>query len=253
MTTENKVVNAEIADLIVEKLLNSDKFVDKLTEAISKSDLDKKLKAITSVKNMMSKLLDFASGRKLKPADWPEGPKTGYFIFRAEKYNELKRHYRSKGKDVSSKKINRILNKMWNELSKEKKDEYNARGKQDKERYDREVAQWEKKRGITIDEWRERKMFRNLGKSPILALITAAERKKKRRSRKKQRYVDGYETDELEDLYLQAESDTDDEIVMRKKKKKSKKKVGGVDKVKKVDDDTDDDLDEIPPSDEELK
>lgn len=250
MATENKVVNAEIADLIVEKLLNSDKFVDKLAEAISKSDLDKKLKAITSVKNMMSKLLDFSSGRKLKPADWPEGPKTGYFIFRAEKYNELKRHYRSKGKDVSSKKINKILNKMWNELSKEKKDEYNARGKQDKERYDREVAQWEKKRGLTIDEWRERKMFRNLGKSPILALITAAERKKKRRSKKKQRYVDGYETDELEDLYLQAESDTDDEIVMRKKKKKSKKKVEKVEKAEKVDDDTDDD---IPPSDEELK
>ena len=100
----------------------------------------------------INELMEKFVGEKMKMKakknkNLPKKPKSAYFFFCDEKRPALLEKARKKGGKVNIGEIAKELGVMWKKLKADKKKKYETHNAKDKERYDKEMAEYSQKHG----------------------------------------------------------------------------------------------------------
>jgi len=80
--------------------------------------------------------------KKKKPKDAPRGPKNGYLFYVMDVVSRRKEEY----PDLTHQEVTKKIGEEWNSLSKSKKEKYETKAAEDRERYKREMKAYNKKK-----------------------------------------------------------------------------------------------------------
>tara|TARA_Y100001935_G_scaffold71012_1_gene59326 strand:+ start:171 stop:593 length:423 start_codon:yes stop_codon:yes gene_type:complete len=84
--------------------------------------------------------------KKVKDKDLPKRPNSAYFIFSNEKRPSLMEKSKKENGKVNVTDVSKELGKMWKELNAKKKKPFEDKAAKDKERYEKEMAEYNAKK-----------------------------------------------------------------------------------------------------------
>ena len=89
--------------------------------------------------------------KKVKDPDLPKRPNSAYFIFSNEKRPSLMEKSKKENGKVAVTDVSKELGKMWKELNAKKKKPFEEKAVKDKERYEKEMAEYNAKKQAEAD------------------------------------------------------------------------------------------------------
>ncbi|KAL7754267.1 Non-histone chromosomal protein 6 [Sorochytrium milnesiophthora] len=102
---------------------------------------------VKSVRKTRASPKEDARKRKKKDPNAPKRPSTAFFVFSADKRNEVKQA--NPGATVGT--IAKVLGDMWKKLTEEEKKPYNERAAQDKVRYEQDMQAYNEAKASAHD------------------------------------------------------------------------------------------------------
>ena len=84
--------------------------------------------------------------KKVRDPDLPKRPNSAYFIFSNEKRPSLMEKSKKENGKVAVTDVSKELGKMWKELNAKKKKPFEDKAVKDKERYEKEMAEYNAKK-----------------------------------------------------------------------------------------------------------
>ena len=89
--------------------------------------------------------------KKVKDKDLPKRPNSAYFIFSNEKRPSLMEKSKKENGKVNVTDVSKELGKMWKELNAKKKKPFEDKAAKDKERYEKEMAEYNAKKQVEAE------------------------------------------------------------------------------------------------------